>query len=38
VYWDTSVVAPDPFVVGGICIVSAAGVQVARDLWRRLKR
>jgi hypothetical protein len=32
------VVEPDAFVVGGMCIVSAAGIQIVRDLWRRLKR
>jgi hypothetical protein len=33
-YWRTGHVGPDPFVVASICVVSAAGIQVARDLWR----
>ena len=38
VYWQTGIVEPDPFVIAGLCVVSAAGVQVVRDLWRRLRR
>lgn len=37
-YWRTGLVAPDPFVVAGICVVSAAAIQVVRDLWQRFLR
>jgi hypothetical protein len=38
VYWKTSLVDPDPFVIAGIFVVTAAGLQVVRDLWGRLRR
>jgi hypothetical protein len=37
-YWRDSVVVSDAFMVGTTCIVSAAGLQVVRDLWRRLRK
>ena len=38
VYWRSGLVAPDPFVLASICVVSGAGVQIFRDLWARLRR
>ena len=38
VYWKTSLVDPDPFVLAGVFVVTAAGVQIVRDLWARLRR
>ncbi len=37
-YWKTSLVDPDPFVLAGVFVVTAAGVQVVRDLMGRLRR
>jgi hypothetical protein len=37
-YWKTSLVDPDPFVLAGMFVVTAAGVQIVRDLWARLRR
>jgi hypothetical protein len=38
VYWRSGVVAPDPFVLAAICVLSAAGVQAFRELWARVRR
>jgi hypothetical protein len=38
VFWRDSTVNQNAFVFGAICLASAAGLQIIRDLWRRLRR
>ncbi len=37
-FWRDGSVYQQTFIVGGICIASAAAVQIAQDLWKRLRR
>ena len=37
-FWRDHVVDQNAFMLGGLCLATAAGVQVAQDLWRRLRR
>lgn len=37
-FWRDAVVNQEAFLVGGVCLASGAGLQVLRDLWRRLRR
>jgi hypothetical protein len=36
--WRDGTIDHQAFVVGGMCIVTAAGLQIVRDVWRRLRR
>jgi hypothetical protein len=37
-FWRNGIVSQNAFAIGGICIVSAAALQIVHDLWRRLRR
>jgi hypothetical protein len=37
-FWRDQLVDQNAFMIGGVCLATAAGIQVLRDLWRRLKR
>ncbi len=37
-FWRDGSVYQQTFIIGGICIASAAAFQIARDLWKRLGR
>jgi hypothetical protein len=37
-YFRTGLVDTGAFTLAAICVVSAAGIQVVRDLWQRLLR
>ena len=37
-FWRQQLVDQNAFVIGGLCLATAAGLQVIADLWRKLKR
>lgn len=37
-FWHDGTVDQQPFVIGGVCIFTAALIQVIRDIWHRLRR
>jgi hypothetical protein len=37
-FWRDATVNQNAFVLGAVCLVAAAGLQILRDLWRRLRR
>ncbi len=37
-FWRDQRVDQNAFMLGGLCLATAAGIQILSDLWRRLKR
>ena len=37
-FWHEQLVDQNAFIIGGLCLATAAGLQVIADLWRKLKR
>jgi hypothetical protein len=37
-FWRDRIADQNAFLIGGLCIAAAAGMQVLGDIWRRLRR
>jgi hypothetical protein len=37
-FWHDGSVNQQAFLIGGVCVATAAGIQIIRDLWGRIQR